>query len=494
MDDKKKEKTGWINEVREKVNSSCLMDHWSNPCTTIFKVPQHIRQLDDKAYDPVVASFGPFHHERFDNSYWGPTMQDHKWRCVRYFLSCHGSRESQLLHRCLSELKEQDSKVRSCYSQEFSTLDAQNMALIMLLDGCFIIYLMLKMKESTDQAREGEVVLNIEGKKKLPEYPTVAGLFTLDLVVHDLLKLENQIPFFIIELLFNHLNPCEDRNIGLVKLALRLFKDIHPKKSKSFMERPPSEYHHLLHLFYSSRIPSKLEKGEPATESKMSEGKKVDMKSECKKAEAISKPEWIPSATELDRAGVKFKKNESADGFLNITFGQRRMKITPLLCLLKLYLIFRSGRMEIPPLRIYDYTGPLFRNLIAFEQCYYNTKMYITIYALFMDCIIDKAEDVRLLHLVGILEHKLSSDQAVAELFNKLGCHIHFVSKKNYLANQIERVNKFYDSSWHKWLAALRRDYLRNPWAIISVLAAMFLLLLTVEQAIFAALSYFHPS
>ncbi|XP_038987772.1 UPF0481 protein At3g47200-like, partial [Phoenix dactylifera] len=202
----------------------------------------------------------------------------------------------------------------------------------------------------------------------------------------------------------------------------------------------------------------------------------------------------IPSATELDRGGVKFEGKKPEDCFLNIKFQKRNMKLTPLLCLRKLYLMFRSGRMEIPPLQIYDYTGPLFQNLIAFEQCYSDTEMYITIYALFMDCIIDQAEDVRLLHLEGILEHKLSNDQEVADLFNKLGNQIHYDPEKNYLANQIEEVNRFYDFKWHKWLAALRRDYLGNPWATISVLAAVFLLLLTIEQAVFSALSYVHSS
>nr|XP_019702932.1 UPF0481 protein At3g47200 isoform X2 [Elaeis guineensis] len=566
----------WINEMTDHVKPAHPVDHPDGPCT-IFKVPQHIRQLDPKAYDPIVASFGPFH----DASHWSPgfVTQDHKWRYVRHLLLRHGSqgRANQLLKKCLMELKERDAVVRSCYYPEFPPwMDAQELASMMLLDGCFIIYLMLKMharkkgmeeekaeeekeslnkeiegeeiedeemgklehettkkdegkkrRECTIETREGEVVLNVEEEQL--EGPTVAGLFTINLVVYDLLKLENQIPFFIVELLFNQLKTPKDGKIGLVKLALQLFENIYPEASKKFVEKPPSEYHHLLHLFYSSRIfaekpqertfspgcfhcateciESKWKKVEAAIDCKRSKWKKAEAAIECvrskwKKAEAspsrgasTSAPKWTPSATELDRAGVKFKKKKlSVDSFLNITFEQRKMKITPLLCLLKLCLMFRSGRMEIPPLHIYDYTGPLFQNLIAFEQCYLYTEMYITIYALFMDCIIDKAEDVQLLHLEGILEHKLSSDQAVAKLFNKLGCHIHFTLEKNYLTNQIEKVNKFYESKWHKWLAGLRRDYLSNPWAIISVLAAIFLLLLTIEQAIFSALSYFHSS
>nr|XP_029117655.1 UPF0481 protein At3g47200-like [Elaeis guineensis] len=521
--------TSWIDRVRKKVNLAHPMDHCHGRCT-MFKVPKHIRELDPKAYTPTVASFGPFHHH---NPYESSVMMDYKWRSVQHLLSHHGSQDdNQLLDRCLLELKKQDHNVRRCYAEEFSTLDAEDMALIMLLDGCFIIYLMLKMqcrKESStkeierekgmeaemEEEEEGDVVINIEEEQL--ENITVAGLFTLDLVVYDLLKLENQIPFFIIKLLFDQLISCEDEKIGLVDLALQLFKDIHPEESESFKKKKknsPSKYKHLLHLFHSSRIPSEQQAqftSEPESKAapsqlipKFKPGWISDaikhMKSQRKKAEAAppqgsstSAPRWTPSATEIHRAGVKFKrKKPPADSFLNITFEQRKVEITPLRCLLNLRLMFRRGRMEIPSLQIYDYTGPLFQNLIAFEQCYFNTKMYITIYALFMDCIIDQAEDVRLLHLEGILEHKLSNDQAVAQLFNKLGSQIHFDLKKNYLTDQIQRVNKFYDSKWHKTLAALRRDYLGNPWATISVLAAIFLLLLSIEQAVFSALSFFH--
>ena len=62
-----------------------------------------------------------------------------------------------------------------------------------------------------------------------------------------------------------------------------------------------------------------------------------------------SAPKWIPSATELERAGVKFEKNNAAVSFLSITFEQRKMKIiTSLLCLSNLCLKIRSGSMKIP--------------------------------------------------------------------------------------------------------------------------------------------------
>ncbi|XP_008779873.3 UPF0481 protein At3g47200-like [Phoenix dactylifera] len=519
----------WINDVRARVNLVQSMHHPKRSCT-IFRVPEHIRRLDREAYEPLIVSLGPFHNGKLGCSF----MECHKWQCVRHLLSRHPSPEhaSQLLNQCLLELKKQDNNVRSCYSEALC-LSTQEMALIMLLDGCFIIYLMLKMcprkeslikKERTKEkgiakeieklageAREGEVVLNIDEKDELLDSPTVAGLFTMDVVVYDLLKLENQIPFFIIQLLFDHLKVCEDGQINLVDLALRLFGGIHPKESISFKKKSPGEYHHLLHLFYSSRIPSEkpVESTSAPGEAAPSQGASTSAPTsksipgcielvKWRKAEVdpprrspTTAPKWFPSATELDRAGIKFERKEQADSFLNIKFQKR--KIPPPLCLGKLFLMLRSGRMEIPPLQIYDYTGPLFRNLIAFEQCYFDTEMYITIYALFMDCIIDQAEDVQLLYLRGILEHGLSNDQTVADLINQLRSKIHHFPEKNYLLNQIEEVNSFYEVTCHKRVAALRRDYCSSPWATISVLAAAFLLLLTVEQAIFSAMSYVQP-
>ncbi|XP_038988815.1 UPF0481 protein At3g47200-like [Phoenix dactylifera] len=205
----------WITKVRNNINLAQPRDHPNGPCT-IFKVPEHIRQLNREAYEPVIAFLGPFHRNSRESSF----MKCYKWQCVRHLLSRHQSQEqeSQLLNKCLLELKKKVDKVRSCYSEEFSELDAEDMAVIMLLDGCFIIYLMCPMKESWNprrlqrmmEKREGEVVLNIDEKDEQLEGPTMAGLFTIDVVIYDLLKLENQIPFFIIKLLFDLLKPCED--------------------------------------------------------------------------------------------------------------------------------------------------------------------------------------------------------------------------------------------------------------------------------------------
>ncbi|XP_073106772.1 UPF0481 protein At3g47200-like [Elaeis guineensis] len=506
----------WIHEMMDHVKSALPADHQDCPCT-IFKVPQHIRQLDHEAYDPLVASLGPFHHAHSSHC---AVTQDQKRRYVWHLLSRHGGEKhaNQLLKECLMKLKEQDHMVRHCYYPALPPeLNAQKLASMMLLDGCFIIYLMLKMHarkkgmdeetEEEDESKEkrewkikmGEDgrVSNMRKKHEQLEDPHDAEQSTFNIVVYDVLKLENQIPFFIIQLLLDEIKPCEVEKIDLVDLALQLFEDIHPQESKSFKKKDPRNYHHLLHLFYLSRVPSKEGEKTPGRIRRAIESKWKLSKKEPggKKLEVAlpSTPRWTPNAMDLNRVGVKFKRIEGTDSFLNITFKQRSLP-----CLSWLCLMFKSGWMEIPPLQIYGYTCHLFRNLMAFEQCYPKTEMYIMTYVFFMDGIIDQAEDVRLLRLERILEHKLSNDEAAAKLFNQLGDQIQFDWKNNYLDKEITkvicRVGKFYEFKWHQWFGELRRDYFGKPWTIIAVLAATAGLLLTAEQAAFSAMSYLHSS
>ncbi|XP_073108047.1 UPF0481 protein At3g47200-like [Elaeis guineensis] len=533
--------TSWINKATQNVNE-VRPDNQYHSCT-IFRVPEHIRCCDVQAYVPLVVPIGCYHHDPSQKS----AIQDHKWRCVRYLLSRHRSPEHarQLLDDCLSELKAWDAEVRSCYADDFPKLKAHEMAELMLLDGCFIIHLLLKhSKRGKEDGKSGEVVLEVnketkeEGqtmtakenreeerggglgsekgvrraqsdrKEKRKEHerrihgyelaelelqmdkeveeingPFVAGLFTVHLVLYDLLKCENQIPFFVVEKLFDILKTPEDQGIDLPMWALQLFCDMHPNASKSFRTSSMDQIHHLLHLFHSSRIlqpqPPQQEKAPDTTvlrwipcATKLRQAI-VKFRKKKEKGSDTTGCEWIPSATELRRAGVKFRKNKKEINFLDITF--------------------KKGRMEIPPLRVTDRTCSLFRNLIAFEQCYAKAMTYVTIYAVFMDCIIDEAKDARLLHLRGIVVNRLSTDKALADLFNKLCNQIYYSPDKNYLGKLFAEVNIYYNSKFHRWRAGLMRDYFSSPWSIISVIAAILLLLLTIEQAMFSGFTYFHP-
>ncbi|KAJ0982410.1 hypothetical protein J5N97_010665 [Dioscorea zingiberensis] len=472
----------WIKKLTTELNQRRQREEGPWRCS-IFKVPEDIRQLDPKAFEPEVLTIGPYHHASSSKDSLMLALQDHKWHCVRRLLSrrtkCRRA-ATYLFGECLLAMKEIDVHVRSCYSEDLDHLSPHDLALIMLLDACFIIHLLLKFnedgdltqmlvldKEADDKQEEEEedmageedmVVLDAGGGKQVDV--RLAGTQRIWMtLLYDLVKLENQIPFAIVRTLFNMLKTPRDDQINLVEIAHRLLCLTYPSKTKEYFTAAalPEGYNvrHLLHLFHSTLIPS----------------------NECLVANTPKRGMefvWIPSATELQLAGVKFRKKEkNLTSFLDISF--------------------INGTIEIPQLTIVDFTNILFRNLIAFEQCYPHTKEYISAYAAFMDYIINTAKDVELLGLNGIITNHLGTDDAVADLFNQLDKRILLDLDRFYLLGSIWHVKNYYDSKWHQHRARLVRDYFNNPWAILSLVAAIMLLLLTMQQSFFSAYPYFHP-
>ncbi|KAH7661362.1 hypothetical protein IHE45_15G057800, partial [Dioscorea alata] len=391
---------------------------------TIFKVPDNISRNETKTYDPFVASIGPYHYHASQR---GTTlaMQNHKWLCVRWFLSRHQSRQlaTMLLDKCLLAMKALDVEVRNCYSEDVYNLDPHKLASIMLLDGCFIIHLLLKqvMKKAEKvikhEEKDENVELDVEGEEEI-EGPLLGMLWIWNLVLYDLLKLENQIPFFVIETLFDILRAPADESIDLPKLALQLFSGF----GLSSAVTNTKSAHYLLHLFHQSLIPS-------------------DGHNQLYLAHTQMVNEWIPSATKLRLAGIKFTKKNTTSSFLDLS------------C--------KNGAIEIPELFLYDYnnTYTLFRNLIGFEQCYTGAKSYISSYTNFMNCIINGPKDVHLLEMKGILINQLRPQDGVVKLFNQLSDQIQCSSDDSYLQDLFIEVKKYTESRCHKWTNGLMERF-----------------------------------
>ncbi|PIN24672.1 hypothetical protein CDL12_02593 [Handroanthus impetiginosus] len=93
----------------------------------------------------------------------------------------------------------------------------------------------------------------------------------------------------------------------------------------------------------------------------------------------------------------------------------------------------------------------------------------------------------------GIIENWLGSDAEVAELFNRLCQEVVFDINDSSLSRLSELVNKYYEHRWNVWRAILKHKYFCNPWAIISFIAAMVLLVLTFAQTFYSVYGYYRP-
>ncbi|XXG88851.1 hypothetical protein AAC387_Pa12g1003 [Persea americana] len=113
----------------------------SSSTVAIHRVPERLRRGENDAYEPRIISFGPYHH--------GETrlqaMEKYKWRYLEAILS-HNP-EIPLEHY-INMIKEQEAKIRSCYSDAFDFDSSEYFVKMMMMDGCFIVEYILQLKEN----------------------------------------------------------------------------------------------------------------------------------------------------------------------------------------------------------------------------------------------------------------------------------------------------------------------------------------------------------
>ncbi|CAI9752872.1 unnamed protein product [Fraxinus pennsylvanica] len=456
-------KSEWVISIKEKLNQARQEDaagSWAKLC--IYRVPQCLREGDDKAYIPQIVSLGPYHHgrRRLRN------MDRHKWRALYHILK----RTNQDMQLYLDAVKELEEKARACYEGSIK-LGSNEFVEIMVLDGCFIL----------------ELFRGVAGGFTHLGYsrndPIFAMRGSMHSILRDMIMLENQIPLFILDRLLGLQIGNPDQRGMVAKLALRFFDPLMPTdepltksdrnklessigNSSTFDPLTDQGGLHCLEVFRRSLLVMR-------TGPKPTPRIWIKRWSHTNRVADKRKQQLIHCVTELKDAGIKFKKGKT-DRFWDIKF--------------------KNGILKIPRLLIHDGTKSLFLNLIAFEQCHLDCTNDITSYVIFMDNLIDSAEDVSYLHYCGIIEHWLGSDAEVAELFNRLCQEVVFDMNDSYLSRLSEQVNKYYDHRWNAWRASLKHRYFNSPWTIISFIAAVFLLLLTFAQTFYGVYGYYRPS
>ncbi|XP_065859682.1 UPF0481 protein At3g47200-like [Euphorbia lathyris] len=343
-------------------------------------------------------------------------VEDEKIRYVDCFLL----RSNISMEELFKETLEMEQRLRNSYAEKIN-FSSQNFVTIMLVDGIFILEYLLRRRH-----RDWEPYDPIFNKQRLT-----------NTIRFDLLLLENQIPFFFIDNLFRVSKKPEIRSLSMIKLVRRFLEESTGWDwlvKDSYNDDKQTDPQHILDFLSINLLPPKPRQGQEL------------------------KIRTSPSIFELHGAGVKFRSS-SDKHFLDIEF--------------------KNGILEIPTWKINDQTEILFRNLLAYEQC--NTPHhYLSDYIAFMDMLIDVDQDVELLVRNEIIENLLQDNQSVADLVNNLSKNNVIYDKDFYFSGLVEELNIYCERPWHKWKANLKQEYFKNPWTIISVIAAVFLLLLQV--------------
>ncbi|KAK6270395.1 hypothetical protein POUND7_007500 [Theobroma cacao] len=360
----------------------------------------------------------------------------------------------------------------------------------MLLDGCFIVELL--RQKVTDPIFKKQWVENA--------------------LLGDLLLFENQLPFFVLVGLYHAIKDPSDE-IDFACLAFSALYKFLPEP-KMWKEKPPTikdpdNIKHLLSLVHDNWAPPQGTKEEKPKAGEEGGPKKwrftlcaVEKPKEKKfqgdvesgvtkgtdhnssKRKFICCPrekenarkgrvEWqsLRCATELEEAGIQFI-NSTEESDVKSLFD----------------ISFTNEKMKIPIFGVDDSTQRLFRHLIAYEQ-YKEGSTYVIDYVTLMDNLINSAKDVQLLRFSGIIENMLGDDEAAAKMLNKLRDHVTLCGHPFCYEEIFVKVRRHCTRDWNTWKAKLRHDYFSSPWASISFIAALLVILLNIGQFITTVIS-----
>ncbi|KAG5252719.1 UPF0481 protein [Salix suchowensis] len=258
-------------------------------------------------------------------------------------------------------------------------------------------------------------------------------------VKRDLLLLENQLPFAVLYSLRK-----------LRKCFVPFGNSIHVSLDWSPPPEKTQPAHLLQLLYYKSMYHYSKRNHKKARPGSRGHGLYYSAKNP-KKAGILFRPRWTGAITD-----VKFKRS------------------------------VLSGKVEVPPIIIDESTESLLLNLVAYESAAALDQFWVSSYILFMDSLIDDAEDVKEMRSNGIIINYLGADHKVAKLFNGMGESLTHDTYHTYdiaAYNDVKMaINKQCESTVKRWAYEWKKTYFSNPWTFITVLAASFGLCLTATQ------------
>ena len=403
--------------------------HSSSICT----VPSVFRDLSPSSFDPRVVSIGPL--RRQDQHL--QTFEAQKLTYVYDLLTRIDPRpESRraTLEKCVQKVSDSKDRIKACYDgMKTSNEDDDELVRMMVIDACFILDFIFYLPNSDDPLRKNTLITQP--------------------IIFDLLIIENQIPFFVLEDIFKctilKFLPQQDITsyiLPLLELYNLFVAELVVSNVNS--DSPPDHILGLLHKFY-----------QPV----------------CKMSSEFN---FIPkghSAVELDRAGVNFCPNQD-----NYWVMAMQLKLPRISCFPWFWC---KPTLAMPILHIHDFTELILRNLIAYEHSFLDQNC-VTSYACAMDMLIDTSEDVARLVKSEVLINTLGSNENVANMMNKICKELPII---DFLYDQEwTQLDTYYHGFLANLAAGLKRKYFSSPWNSIALFAAFVLFALTVVQTIFS--------
>ncbi|VAH53253.1 unnamed protein product [Triticum turgidum subsp. durum] len=537
-----------VNSMSREVNSFWSMQDPPDAGTKtspIYRVPQHIREIDRIAYEPIVVSFGPYNH----GSQHLQAMEKSKWEHLDRVLKINCERT---LNEHIKAIAGVEKQARKCYS-EVIEMERKRFVQMLLLDACFLLMNIdenagtrvsnsrILEQSSNQKAVEGgniigEAVTNLkepacgvgcstnrdhgyamelemsmleanqEGRNiGVEDVNHRANMENIDpfeswltsSAWHGVLLLENQIPFFVVECVYG-LVAGQGTVESLRSKTAEFVEDIighYPKAIQEFNR--PKHFHHLLHLCHMYFRPSE----------KMDEVHqyRVPMKGFFHRLLHLGH-KCIPAChTPFDveknleqmdcfQAGKLWSPWRRAVEYhrAGVQFKRRKWDGQSRHSLLDIR--FMNGVIEVPCVPIDETTEPLFKNLIALEQTEPKFGNDFSAYVTFMSQVIATTDDATMFVKSGIIVHMMDSDEEVSALFTRITKQVVFrFDDRYYLKYLCQILEVHYQSRINRWIAWLWLNHFVNPWLGLATVAAAVVLVCTIVHTIYTVLAYVKP-
>ncbi|XP_026660221.2 UPF0481 protein At3g47200-like isoform X2 [Phoenix dactylifera] len=263
----------WAEKMLDKIKVVLQKPPSYTASKSISTAPASTEDRDKKLYEPRAVAIGPY-HRKAENNYFRIT-DEHKLWCVKEVIVLAKKKKEEVIvfHQKLKEeeeevigeflrkfvgkMKEREEDAVKFYRKHYGTgynfrMDSQSFLEMLMLDSCFILF---ALSLRYDIAKVIPILFGLGDITWAPRDIVEAS----ELVKTDLLLLNNQIPFFILEDVFkmkNDIDPTKkmqnggtEGNGSIRKVAFEFFSFL-DLGGNSSQDTETTEVDHLLDLYH----------------------------------------------------------------------------------------------------------------------------------------------------------------------------------------------------------------------------------------------------
>lgn len=291
--------------------------------------------------------------------------------------------------------------------------------------------------------------------------PILTTPWILSTIRSDILLLENQVPLILLDTLFKESDLSCLGSLNLERLAFKFF-------NLSMAEEEESqnlEAKHLLDLIRKNFI-----NGTSQSPKKTLSNSRYD------------DSRLILSAKRLRLQGIKFKASHYHSSDPSRSSQEKTI----------LEIKLNGNELHIPPIVFDEFFSSFLLNCVAFEQLSTKCSNNITSYVVFMGCLMNEEADATYLSEKGIIDNYFGNGSDLSQFFKVICKDVAFDMSKSYLKEEFEGINNYTSNRWNVEFARFKHLHFDSPWTLLSSLAVLAAILLSILQTIFGGLSYLH--